>query len=297
MFGSQSASFEKTKHAPPQERKTITLPKHLRMTNRDTPVVASVLAPSHAFSKTLCVFLSRCWRVLRSWTTACCWVCTSWTRETAVIRTSRREGTERDLWPSECSTPPPWSPFRGTARRPRPSPPTTREWAQLGGEVGMRGGGGGVRAQIMHTYLGMHTLCFCLPPGPPPFFSLSEARLHNRDLSLRGDSRTAISMATHKHTAATVCIYREGFKCKCSQRSSPTNICQAVSEQRRYLNSVSSNEEEEDKGGGEAQQFSDVLCVLYCVFRMGGIPAKTHKEEKLLIYLGIIDILQSYRYC
>lgn len=29
---------------------------------------------------------------------------------------------------------------------------------------------------------------------------------------------------------------------------------------------------------------------------MGGIPAKTHKEEKLLIYLGIIDILQSYRY-
>uniref|UniRef100_A0A3B4WKR1 Phosphatidylinositol-4-phosphate 5-kinase, type I, beta b n=1 Tax=Seriola lalandi dorsalis TaxID=1841481 RepID=A0A3B4WKR1_SERLL len=27
---------------------------------------------------------------------------------------------------------------------------------------------------------------------------------------------------------------------------------------------------------------------------MGGIPAKTHKEEKLLIFLGIIDILQSY---
>uniref|UniRef100_A0A3B5MFT3 PIPK domain-containing protein n=1 Tax=Xiphophorus couchianus TaxID=32473 RepID=A0A3B5MFT3_9TELE len=29
---------------------------------------------------------------------------------------------------------------------------------------------------------------------------------------------------------------------------------------------------------------------------MGGIPAKTHKDEKLLIFLGIIDILQSYRY-
>ncbi|KAM9810921.1 phosphatidylinositol 4-phosphate 5-kinase type-1 beta [Neosynchiropus ocellatus] len=28
---------------------------------------------------------------------------------------------------------------------------------------------------------------------------------------------------------------------------------------------------------------------------MGGIPAKTHREEKILIYLGIIDILQSYR--
>ncbi|XP_076007200.1 phosphatidylinositol 4-phosphate 5-kinase type-1 beta [Genypterus blacodes] len=29
---------------------------------------------------------------------------------------------------------------------------------------------------------------------------------------------------------------------------------------------------------------------------MGGIPAKTLKEEKLLIFLGIIDILQSYRF-
>uniref|UniRef100_A0A8C4IJS3 PIPK domain-containing protein n=1 Tax=Dicentrarchus labrax TaxID=13489 RepID=A0A8C4IJS3_DICLA len=29
---------------------------------------------------------------------------------------------------------------------------------------------------------------------------------------------------------------------------------------------------------------------------MGGIPAKTHREEKLLIFLGIIDILQSYRF-
>jgi len=28
---------------------------------------------------------------------------------------------------------------------------------------------------------------------------------------------------------------------------------------------------------------------------MGGIPAKTHRDEKLLIFLGIIDILQSYR--
>lgn len=36
--------------------------------------------------------------------------------------------------------------------------------------------------------------------------------------------------------------------------------------------------------------------VFHLFFRMGGIPAKTHKEEKLLIFLGIIDILQSYRY-
>lgn len=120
---------------------------------------------THLFKNLLFFYLSRCWRVLKSWTTACCWVSTSWTRGTEGIRTSRREGTERDLWPSECSTPLPWSPFRGTAKLLRPSPPTTREWAQLVGEVG-----GGGRAQIMHTYLGMHTLCFCLPPGPLPFF-------------------------------------------------------------------------------------------------------------------------------
>uniref|UniRef100_A0A8C8A1Q5 Phosphatidylinositol-4-phosphate 5-kinase, type I, beta b n=1 Tax=Oryzias sinensis TaxID=183150 RepID=A0A8C8A1Q5_9TELE len=29
---------------------------------------------------------------------------------------------------------------------------------------------------------------------------------------------------------------------------------------------------------------------------MGGIPARTHKDEKLFIFLGIIDILQSYRF-
>lgn len=31
------------------------------------------------------------------------------------------------------------------------------------------------------------------------------------------------------------------------------------------------------------------------VFRPGGIPARNHKGERLLLYLGIIDILQSYR--
>lgn len=29
---------------------------------------------------------------------------------------------------------------------------------------------------------------------------------------------------------------------------------------------------------------------------MGGIPARNSKGERLLIYIGIIDILQSYRY-
>lgn len=48
----------------------------------------------------------------------------------------------------------------------------------------------------------------------------------------------------------------------------------------------------------EQQLFSKCCRVLVSVFffRMGGIPARTHKDEKLLIYLGIIDILQSYRY-
>jgi len=31
------------------------------------------------------------------------------------------------------------------------------------------------------------------------------------------------------------------------------------------------------------------------LFRPGGIPARNHKGERLLLYLGIIDILQSYR--
>lgn len=149
-----------------------------------------------------------------------------------------------------------------------------------------------------HIWACTHSASVCLLVPHLFFFTFRGTVTQPRSQSARGLSHSHIHGYTqHKHTAATVCIYREGFKCKCSQRSSPTNICQAVSEQRRYLNSVSSTQDEEDKGGGEAQQFSDVLCVFYCVFRMGGIPAKTHKEEKLLIYLGIIDILQSYRYC
>ena len=31
------------------------------------------------------------------------------------------------------------------------------------------------------------------------------------------------------------------------------------------------------------------------IYRPGGIPARNHKGERLLLYLGIIDILQSYR--
>lgn len=148
-----------------------------------------------------------------------------------------------------------------------------------------------------HIWACTHSASVCLLV-PHLFFTLRGTVTQPRSQSARGLSHSHIHGYTqHKHTAATVCIYREGFECKCSQRSSPTNICGAVSEQRRCLNSVSSKEEEENEGGGEAQLLSDVSCVFCCVFRMGGIPAKTHKEEKLLIYLGIIDILQSYRYC
>ena len=41
---------------------------------------------------------------------------------------------------------------------------------------------------------------------------------------------------------------------------------------------------------------SNVDYQMICFFsRPGGIPARNHKGERLLIYLGIIDILQSYR--
>ena len=33
----------------------------------------------------------------------------------------------------------------------------------------------------------------------------------------------------------------------------------------------------------------------FSISRPGGIPARNHKGERLLLYLGIIDILQSYR--
>lgn len=37
--------------------------------------------------------------------------------------------------------------------------------------------------------------------------------------------------------------------------------------------------------------------VLLCsyVYRPGGIPARSDKGERLLLFVGIIDILQSYR--
>ena len=31
------------------------------------------------------------------------------------------------------------------------------------------------------------------------------------------------------------------------------------------------------------------------LFREGGVPAKNQKGERLLLFLGIIDILQNYR--
>lgn len=37
------------------------------------------------------------------------------------------------------------------------------------------------------------------------------------------------------------------------------------------------------------------VCVCFCIHRMGGIPAVGVKGERLLLFIGIIDILQSYR--
>lgn len=152
----------------------------------------------------------------------------------------------------------------------------------------------GTPSNCAHIFGHAHTLLRSVSCSPA-FFFFTHRVTQPGSQSAPGLACSHIHGDTQrKH--ATVCIYRDGFECKCSQSSSPTNICEAASERRRYLPGVSSAEEVED-GGGEVQRFSDVLRVSRCVFRMGGIPAKTHKEEKLLIYLGIIDILQSYRYC
>lgn len=74
----------------------------------------------------------RFWRVLRSWTTACCWGSMSRTRarERGLSRV-KQGGMEGDLWVRGCSTPQPWSPSREMARLLKPSPQMTRELAQL----------------------------------------------------------------------------------------------------------------------------------------------------------------------
>lgn len=45
---------------------------------------------------------------------------------------------------------------------------------------------------------------------------------------------------------------------------------------------------------GKIEQTSAARAVL-CPCRMGGIPARNAKGERLLLYVGIIDVLQSYR--
>lgn len=37
------------------------------------------------------------------------------------------------------------------------------------------------------------------------------------------------------------------------------------------------------------------MCICVSLNRTGGIPARNAKGERLLVYIGIIDILQSYR--
>ena len=38
-----------------------------------------------------------------------------------------------------------------------------------------------------------------------------------------------------------------------------------------------------------------MITFTFSFFRPGGIPARNHRGERLLLYLGVIDILQSYR--
>lgn len=92
----------------------------------------------------LFVICNRCLRVSRSWTTVFCWACTSWTTERGASRV--RQGVMGgDPWLRGCFTPPPWSPFKETARLLKPSPLMTREFIQPG--------------RAKHTHAHAHLLC------------------------------------------------------------------------------------------------------------------------------------------
>lgn len=191
-----------------QTQKTSSRPKWLRLSSH----------PHKQFVKAVFVFLHlRCWRVSRSWTTVCCWACTCWTRGTGGIPTSRAEETERDPWLSECSTPPPWSPSRGTARPPRPSPPTTREWAQLAGRVG------GLLSHYAHIFGHAHTLP--LSASWSPTFFRSPRRSYTTEVSV-----CTGTMATHNtNTQPPLGVFTAThLNVNASQRTFPTNIWEAA---------------------------------------------------------------------
>ena len=46
---------------------------------------------------------------------------------------------------------------------------------------------------------------------------------------------------------------------------------------------------------GKSKYIRNRNLIEFLFSRPGGIPARNHKGERLLLYLGIIDILQSYR--
>lgn len=46
---------------------------------------------------------------------------------------------------------------------------------------------------------------------------------------------------------------------------------------------------------GEPSPPATGVLTVCCLPSMGGIPARNSKGERLLLYVGIIDILQSYR--
>jgi len=42
-------------------------------------------------------------------------------------------------------------------------------------------------------------------------------------------------------------------------------------------------------------RYQETALYFICSYRPGGIPARNYRGERLLLYIGIIDILQSYR--
>lgn len=98
---------------------------------------------------------SRCWRVLRSWTTACCWASTTRPRQrgSSSPRARLQGAMRRSLRARGPCTPPPWSPYREGPRAETLWTTMTRESYHTRGCIH---GQAFTCTQTIHIYVGMH---------------------------------------------------------------------------------------------------------------------------------------------
>lgn len=163
------------------------------------------------------------------------------------------------------------------------SPLTTREFVQL------RGNARSQMLQSEHTCRPSVSICVSVSTSSQRRRYTNRARASPR----APHRRARADGASYNHSYAKIqtqppfCIFTATHINVNSIRASFTNTCKSEAAHWLYLNKTSSLTEKHLLS-------SHRFC--FPRFRMGGIPAKTHKDEKLLIFLGIIDILQSYRY-